>query len=99
MRYFPLMLYASAENRDWGVSRIEPRSSSSAKNNLPNSARMKIACSPSGSTAPSGWQCISAGPVSWLITRKGTALFKSLPFLIKSNQYSYFIFVQAHLEF
>jgi hypothetical protein len=24
-----LMLYASAENRDWGVGRIEPRSSSS----------------------------------------------------------------------
>jgi hypothetical protein len=26
MRYFPLMLYASAENRDWGVGCIESRS-------------------------------------------------------------------------
>jgi hypothetical protein len=30
MRYFPLMLYASVENRDWGVGRIELRSSSSS---------------------------------------------------------------------
>jgi hypothetical protein len=28
MRYFPLMLYASAENRDWGVGCIVPRSPS-----------------------------------------------------------------------
>jgi hypothetical protein len=30
MRHFPLMLYASAENRDWGVGCIESRSSSSS---------------------------------------------------------------------
>jgi hypothetical protein len=34
---------------------------------LPTSLRKPNACSPSGFTAPSGWQRISAGPVSWLV--------------------------------
>jgi hypothetical protein len=34
MRYFPLMLYASAENRDWGVGCIGSRSPSSTGNFL-----------------------------------------------------------------
>jgi hypothetical protein len=35
MRYFPLMLYASAENRDWGVGRIESRSYHIISNETP----------------------------------------------------------------